>query len=57
VSHSGAVFLFICFLFSAPATAEHPEKSNCNQAELEGARLVFHRAWFEQAGEQFQSKD
>jgi len=53
VSNSATVFLFLCFLFSGSTTAEQPGQSSCNRAELEGARLVFHRAWFEQADEQF----
>lgn len=52
VSHSATVLLFVCFLFFGSTSAEQPERSSCNHAELESARQVFHRAWFEQADEQ-----
>jgi tetratricopeptide (TPR) repeat protein len=54
--HAGqaaTAFLLICVLFPGSTIALQPERSGCSEAEFEDARLVFHRAWFEQAYEQF----
>jgi tetratricopeptide (TPR) repeat protein len=50
---SATAFLAIGFLLPVATIAQQPERLACDRTEFEDARLVFHRAWFEQADEQF----
>ncbi|MBT8107618.1 MAG: hypothetical protein KJP17_05250 [Gammaproteobacteria bacterium] len=49
-----AVILF-CLFAPVTAVAQDVSQSECFNHELEEARIVFHRAWFEEADELFQA--
>ena len=48
-----AVILAGCVLASGSANAQEAQSGICSPNRFEDARYVFHRAWFEQADEQF----
>ena len=53
LNHWVSLVLAGCTLASASVSAQEAQSGNCSPNRFEDARYVFHRAWFEQADEQF----
>jgi len=53
LSRTATVMVAVFCLLPNMTVARQPQLSECSQLEFESARIVFHRAWFEQAHDQF----